>query len=450
MRITFFGAAQEVTGSCYLIEAAGHRLLVDCGLFQGMKLADVRNHHDFPFAPSTIEALLLTHSHADHGGRIPKLVHDGFRGRIFATGPTAELTELLWDDHLEIMGYEKKKFGHPMLFASADVAKSVSRFEPVEYHERAEILPGIHATWFDAGHILGSSFILIEADGKRVVFSGDQGNSGEEIMFPTEALPEADVVVCEATYGTELHEDPETRKELLRESVARTVEAGGVLMIPAFAIERTQELLHDLCSLVKSGALAEVSVFLDSPLAIDALDVYRAHRDLLRSGDRKDSPCSGELFSFPGLKLTRTRDESKTINSSPSPKVIIAGSGMMNGGRIQHHLVRYLPDPHSEVLVIGYQAAGTTGRHILDGERIVSVLDERVRVRARVRAIGAYSAHADKLKLLAWIAERKSTLHEVIVTHSDAPVGSRFAEDVKERLGLKAVTPTYGETIEVE
>lgn len=450
MRVTFFGATQEVTGSCYLVEAAGHRLLVDCGIFQGIKLADARNRHAFPFRPERIEALLLTHSHSDHGGRIPKLVHDGFRGKVFATAPTVELTELLWKDHLDIMSYERRKHGHPMLFESGDVARASTRFSAIGYRERREVLPGVFATWFDAGHILGSAFILIEADGKRIVFSGDQGNAGEDIMHPTEPMPPADAVVCEATYGGELHEDPKTRRSLLIEAFERTVGAGGVLMIPAFAIERTQELLHDLCTLVRAGNLPQVPVYLDSPLAIDALAVYRKYGKMLRHETASMKACGGELFAFPGLKLTRTREESKAINSVPAPKVVIAGSGMMNGGRIQHHLIRYLSDPNSEVLVIGYQAQGTPGRHILDGDREVEVLDQWVRVRARVKAIGAYSAHADKMKLLAWIAGERDSLHQVMITHSEAPVAESFVRTVRERLSLKAMAPTFGESVAID
>ncbi len=447
MRITFHGAAREVTGSCFLVEAAGRRFLVDCGLFQGVRLADQRNHQPFPFDAAGIEAVLLTHVHADHSGRVPKLAHDGFRGPVYATAPTAELATLLWKDNLAVMRYDEEKTGHPVLFEDKDVVAATALLASVGYRERRELFPGVFATWHDAGHVLGSSFILIEADGKRVVFSGDLGNRGSELMNPTDRLPGTDLLLSEATYGGRTHEDPTMRLEKLTRAITETIGQGGTLMIPAFAIERTQELLFDLNTIVEKHRIPKIPIFLDSPLGIDALEVYRRHKDLLRMGAACIVRCGDDFFRFPGLVLTRSRDESRTINEVRGPKVVIAGAGMMNGGRIVHHLIRYLPDPHSEVLVIGYQAAGTTGRHVLDGERTVRILDKEVRVRARVRAIGAYSAHADKDKLLEWIGEGKPG--RVIVIHSDAPVADAFAQAVTADLDFPATVPTLGDTVEV-
>jgi metallo-beta-lactamase family protein len=449
MRITCYGAAGEVTGSCFLVEAAGRRLLVDCGLFQGMRLADLRNHAAFPFSPSTITAVLLTHSHADHSGRIPKLVHDGFLGKIYATAPTAELTTLLWKDNFEIMRYDHEKTGHPMVFEARDIEQASSRLQGVSYHERLEIQSNVFVTWFDAGHILGSSFLLIEAEGKRLVFSGDQGNRSVPILHDTEPLPPADALFCEATYGASVHEDASTREEKLLTSLRETIAAGGVLMIPSFAIERTQELLYDLNTIVEKHQIPFVPIFLDSPLGIDALAVYRKYRTLLRMDAACIVACGDDFFQFPGLTLTRSREESKRINMVDGAKVIIAGAGMMNGGRIQHHLLRYLPDPKSEVLIIGYQAAGTLGRHILDGETRVTIFGEHIPVRARVRAIGAYSAHADKEKLLSWIAPQKNRLQKVVVIHSDKPVAMSFAEAVNAQIGVPTVVAGFEEVFEV-
>lgn len=444
MNITFYGAAGEVTGSCYLVEAAGKKILVDCGLFQGVRLADVRNHEKFPFDPHEIFAVLLTHSHADHSGKIPKLVHDGFSGHVWATAPTADLTELLWKDNLVVMQYDFKRTGHPILFQEQDVVNASRALVPVQYRERKEVFPGFFVTWLDAGHILGSSFLLVEADGKRVVFSGDQGNRDVPILEPTDALPDADMLLCEATYGATNHEAPETRTVKLIEAIRETVKNKGVLMIPSFAIERTQELLFDFFTIVENHQIPKVPVFLDSPLAIDALAVYKKYKNLLKMNAACIVKCGADFFQFPGLTLTRSTDDSKKINSVPAPKVIIAGAGMMNGGRILHHLVRYLPDPNSEVLVVGYQAAGTVGRHILDREPVVQIHGENVHVRARVRAIGAYSAHADQQKLLEWIAPKKNVLQKVIVVHADAPVGQIFAKKVKE-MGVETVLPALGE-----
>ncbi|TAL20689.1 MBL fold metallo-hydrolase [Patescibacteria group bacterium] len=447
MRITFYGAAREVTGSCFLVEAGGKKFLVDCGLFQGARLADARNHEPFPFSPAAIDAVLLTHVHADHSGKIPKLVHEGFTGRVFATGPTAELAVLLWKDNFDIMAYDHSKTGHPPLFDLDDVARAAGQLTKLNYRERLEVAPGVFATWFDAGHVLGSSFILLEADGRRVVFSGDLGNHGAQILYPTESLPTADLLLVEATYGGREHEDPRTRSEKLLRALKETISGGGVLMIPSFAIERTQELLFDLNEIVEKHKIPRVPIFLDSPLAIDALDVYRKYQSWLKMDAVCIVRCGDDFFKFPGLTLTRSREESRKINEAPAPKVIIAGAGMMNGGRIVHHLIRYLPDSRSEVLVIGYQAAGTLGREVLDGNRQVRIFNETVPVRARVRAIGAYSAHADREKLLSWLAAGKPK--RVAVIHSDAPVADAFAQAIESQLGIKTHLPVLGESIEV-
>ncbi len=445
MKLTFFGAAGEVTGSCMLLETAKARILVDCGLFQGVRMADERNHEPFPFDPRTIDAVLVTHAHTDHIGRIPVLASQRFSGPVYCTTPTRDLMALLWDDALQVMTEDWERTREwPPLYDQTAITAAEKLVRPVDYGAAIEVAPGITATFHDAGHILGSSFIEIRADGKTMVFSGDLGNRSVTILRPTEALPAADAVVIEATYGGRNHEDPRERSEKLMRMILETVQSGGTLLIPAFAFERTQELLYELNHLVEHNHVPRIPVFLDSPLAIKATAVFKKYESFFNRKAACIVDCGDDFFTFPGLVMTLTRDESKTINDAPQPKIIIAGSGMMNGGRILHHLKRVLPDPKSTVLVIGYQAAGTLGRRIFDGDRMVKIHGDRIRVRCRVRAIGAYSAHADQEKLLEWL--KGGMPKQVFVSHSDVAVADAFSELVAKELHLPVRVPVVGET----
>ncbi len=317
----------------------------------------------------------------------------------------------------------------------------------VPYGQETKVAPGVTVVFHDAGHILGSSFIEIWADGKSIVFSGDLGNRNVPIMRPTERLPAADAVVIEATYGGQKHEDPRERSEKLQRVILETVKQGGTVLIPAFALERTQELLYELNHLVEHNHIPRLPIFLDSPLAIKATEVFRRYEQYYNRKAACIVDCGDDFFSFPGLQVTRTREESKRINDAPQPKIIIAGSGMMNGGRILHHLKRVLPDNKSTVLVIGYQAAGTLGRRIYDGESIVRIHGDKIHVRCRVVAIGAYSAHADQDKLLEWL--RVGMPKQVFVSHADRPVADGFTQRVAKDLLLPVRSAAPGETYEI-
>lgn len=445
MKLTFFGAAGEVTGSCMQLETAQARVLIDCGLFQGVRMADERNREPFPFAAAKIDAVLVTHAHTDHTGRIPVLARDGFAGPVFATAPTADLMRLLWDDALNVMQEDwERERERPPIFDERDVDMASKLIQSLGYREEVAVAPGVTAVFHDAGHILGSSFIEVRADGKIIVFSGDLGNRNVPILLPTDRLPSCDAVVTEATYGGRRHEDTRERSEKLRRMITETVERGGTLLIPAFAFERTQELLYELNHLVEHDHIPRLPIFLDSPLAIRATDVFRKYESFYNRKAACIVECGDDFFSFPGLEVTLKREDSKRINDAPQPKIIIAGSGMMNGGRILHHLKRVLPDEKSTVLVIGYQAAGTLGRRIFDGERQVKIHGDRIRVRARVRAIGAYSAHADQDKLIEWL--RGGMPKRVFISHSDAAVADAFSERVSQTLKLPVRVPVAGET----
>ncbi len=448
MLVTLFGAAREVTGSCYYIESGKAKILVDCGLFQGTTLAHSKNFEPFDFDASQLDAVFVTHAHLDHTGRRPILIKNGFRGQIFLTAPTAKLTQLVLEDAAEIMDEEFQRSYTPKLFSSEDVAGVVSRYKTVEDHEIVNV-KDLKATFHNAGHIFGSSFVAIEEGKTKIIFSGDLGNINTPLLPPKDALVAADALFIESTYGNRIHEDESTRTELLKETVVEAIKKKGVLLIPAFAIERTQEILFELNHFVENKLIPPVDVYLDSPMAIKASAIFdefpkyynRKAIRLIASGD--------ELFDFPGLKATLSRDESKTINQSPRPKVIIAGSGMMNGGRILHHLVRYLSDKNSTVLIIGFQAEGTLGRRLYTGEKHVTVLSETIDVKAKVTSIGAYSAHADQRMLLDWVKSAPELPNKIYCTHGEEAAAAALATRIKEEMDITADVPRFGETIKI-
>jgi metallo-beta-lactamase family protein len=450
MKISFFGAAREVTGSCYLVETAGGtRALVDCGMFQGCNTCDVKNFAELRFDAASIDAIFLTHAHLDHCGRIPKLVKDGFRGKIYATPPTLDLAELVMLDAVGIMRGDLKREGIAMLYEEEDVALAIKQFVGVDYSRDTKV-GDLTARPRDAGHIFGSAFWELEdGAGKRIAFSGDLGNDGNRILKPTAQLSAVDALIIESTYGNRVHEDESTRETKLREVVQKTIETGGVLIIPAFAIDRTQQILFELNHLIENGIVPEVPMYLDSPMAIKATEVMKSYPQYYNKDAQALAATGDDLFDFPGLTLTLSRDESKLINDAPKPKVIIAGSGMMNGGRIQHHLVRYLSDQNSTVLIVGYQAQGTLGRDLYEGKKNVSVLQEHVHVNARIMSIGAYSAHADQKKLVRWAMGAEEKPKRVIVTHGEDAAAVALATHFQEQLGVPAVAPHFGETIEI-
>lgn len=448
MRISFHGAAREVTGSCYLVETDRARILVDCGMFQGTAFADAKNFRDFGFDPATIDAVAVTHAHLDHVGRIPKLVKEGFRGKIFSTPPTAKLARIVMEDAERVMDEDAHRQFRPKLFDEKDVLSAVKHFSPVDYSRRVTV-GDLTLRFRDAGHILGSSFIEIEeAGGARVAFSGDLGNGGDPILRPTAQLAEQDLLVMESTYGNRIHEPIATRAKQLGDAITSVAKKKGVLLIPAFAIERTQLLLYELNHLVEKRLVPPVDIFLDSPMAIRASEVFQEYPQYYNKDALHLVSEGDDLFTFPGLRKTLTRDESKMINEAPRPKVIIAGAGMMNAGRILHHLVRYLGDPKTTVLIVGYQSEGTLGRKLYSGERHVEVLSERINVKAEIRSIGAFSAHADQRQLLAWLGAAARPPKMVLCTHGEEGSAAAMATRITDALGIPADVPRFEDVID--
>ncbi len=451
MKLHFYGASGEVTGSNYLIETtAGVRVLVDCGAFQGGKDQELKNAAPFLYDPRSIDAVILTHAHLDHVGRLGKLVNLGFSGPIFATPPTKDLAELIMLDSVSIMANDEMKFGDQPLYREEDVAKAMNMFKGLEYGVRQQVAEGVEVRFFDSGHILGSASVELWADGKKVVFSGDIGNKNAPIIQDPQHVDEADYVVCESTYAGRIHEGTDERAQILKNVIDDSVQQGGVLVIPAFAMERTQELLYSLNGLLKNHSIQELPIFLDSPLAIKTTNVFKKYpqyfddeaKALLDGNDR-------HFFDVPRLKMTMSVDESKSINKTPPPKIVIAGSGMMTGGRIKYHLREYLSDAKNTLLIIGYQAEGTLGRKLLDGADRIDLFREEIEVNAKVKAVGAFSAHADHPQLMEWLGAIKTPVQKVFCTHGEATSLNALAEKTKIDLGWDAHPPRFGEVVEL-
>lgn len=450
MKLTFCGATREVTGSCYFLETKTKKIVIDCGMYQGRRISEERNLDDFPFNAKTVDTVALTHAHLDHCGRIPKLVKDGFRGKIFATGPTARLSQLIMEDSAHILIKEAEHHNHNPIYTEEDLATTRPLFEEVDYRHPIQLDENVSIEFFDAGHILGSSMVKVSADGESIVFSGDLGNPPVPILNPTDTIGEASYIVMESTYGGRIHEDKDTRTLLLQSAIYETVMMKGVLLIPAFAMERTQELLFEINNLVNNKDIPPVPVFLDSPLAIKATRVFKEFehyfdkktKDIIQSGD--------DVFNFPGLYLTLETNASKAINDYPAPKIIIAGSGMAQGGRIVHHIKRYIGFFANQYLIIGFQVKGSLGRRLLDGEKKVKIHGEEYDVKAKVSAIGGYSAHADKTRLLVWLSEfDQKKLKKVFITHGEESQSFAFQEHAQKVLSAECLVPELYETFDL-
>ena len=449
LKLGFYGAAGEVTGSNHLLEGAGAKILIDCGFFQGVKVCDDKNSDPFPYDPKTIDALFITHAHLDHIGRIPKLVLEGFSGKIYSTPPTRQIAQLMLEDTLRVIAREAKADNHEPLYLEESVRQTMSQWETVPYDH--EVTVGeLHIRFRDAGHILGSAMLEIEHNGKKLAYSGDLGNSPAPLLMDTKLLSGIDYLVMEAVYGDRTHEDREKRVHMLEEVIKETIARKGVLMIPAFSIERTQDLLYELNELVEGGKIPEIPVFVDSPLAIRVTEVYRKNGSYFNKETKDDIKGGDDIFKFPRLRFTERTEDSIAIKDVPAPKIVIAGSGMSNGGRILHHERNYLSDPRSILLLIGYQAVGTMGRALQEGVSSVRIFDEEIPVRAKIAVINGYSAHKDTNALLEFVGTMQDTVKKVFVVHAEPGAALFFAQRVRDYLAIDTRIPKAGDIIEID
>jgi len=451
MKISFHGACREVTGSCILIESEETKFLVDCGMFQGAE--HEKNSEDFSFDPKDIDFILLTHAHLDHCGRLPKLYMDGFRGRIYSTAPTRDLAEIILLDALKVSREEGVPFVAP-LCVEGDIFSMMKFFTCLDYGEEKKINDSVRLRIRDAGHILGSAIFevwLKEGEKeKKLVFSGDLGNPPAPIIKDPEYMSGADVVFVESTYGDRLHESKEKGKEVLKRKIEEIVEKQGVLMIPVFALERTQELLYTLNDWVENKKIPYIPVFLDSPLAVKATGIYKNYADFYDKEAKALIEKGDDLFNFKGLLMIGNSSQAGVAERAIPPKIILAGSGMFEGGRIKSYLKRYLGDAANTLLIISYQTEGSLGRRLISGEKFVEIEGKKIQVKADVSSILSFSSHGDQLMLLNWVeAIRNPKPKKVFVIHGDENAGQSLARILKGVVKSDIIVPLYGNIYEV-
>lgn len=461
IRITCLGGAGSVTGSCYLVESPkGKKILVDCGLFQGGRQMEARNWSEWGFDPKTIDTLFLTHAHIDHSGRIPKLVKDGFAGRIITSPPTAELCEVMLMDsaHIQEMDAEwrtrknrrQSKADVLPLYNTEDAQKSLSHFSPVERDKILEPGPGVKARLRNAGHILGSSILelWIKEDGTstKIVFSGDLGKRDQLIVRDPHEIFDADYLFVESTYGNRLHKTQEQSRDELVEAIRHGTSNGEKIIIPAFAVERTQEILYILGEFSRQGLVPDIPIYLDSPLAIKATEIFRKNKKYYDEEAQAIVEQGHDPFDMPNLKFTSSTKDSMAINEQAGSAIIIAGSGMCTAGRIKHHLKHNLWRDGASLVIVGFQAKGTTGRKIVEGAKHVKIFRENVAVRAKVFTIGGLSAHADQDDLLEWVGHFEGK-PRVFAVHGEATACDALAGMIRERMNLHVHVPRWQEQL---
>lgn len=448
-RITFYGGAGTVTGANFLFDVGTAKILVDCGTLERERVCDPRNYDPFQYNVREVDALFVTHAHADHIGRIPKLVHEGFHGKIYSTGATKDLAILMFDDALSVMQTEFQESGCAPVYERKDVEAALAVWEPLDYHHPITV-GDVVVELYDAGHILGSAMVKFSRGGKSMLFTGDLGNSPEPLLRETESPEGIDYLLMESVYGDRVHEGREDRGNRLHEVIENVRARNGILLIPSFSIERTQVLLYELDDMVKSGKMKHIPVFLDAPLAIRVTDVYRRYKNYLNDDAQKHFASGDDPFAFEGLTLTPKKAESDAIYKEPDPKVIIAGAGMSHGGRIREHEVLYLGDPKATILFVGYQAPNSLGRRIQDGVHSVDIDGTHITVKANIETIGSYSGHADRDGLLSFVEKAHTSLKKVFVTMGEPKASSFLAQRIHDFLGIPAVVPEAGSVAEVD
>lgn len=463
LKLRFLGAAQNVTGSRHLLEFNGTRVLVDCGLYQERQFAQ-RNWDPFQVPAASIDAVLLTHAHLDHCGLLPKLVKEGFQGKVYCHNATSEIVKVVLLDsaHLqeEDATYklkrhrkEGRKSKHKVapLYTTADAEAAFPLFKPVKYKQVIQIAPNVEATFFNAGHILGASMIKIKVtDGdqsRTVLFSGDVGRYDMPILKNPTVFEEADYVLIESTYGNRVHASYADIKDEIAKAVNDTVDAGGNIVVPSFSVERAQDVLYYLNELMLEDRIPNIMTFLDSPMAIRVTKVFEDHPELFDAEMKEHVSNHDSPFDFDDLKMVRTSNESKAINHIRGTIMVVAGSGMCTGGRVKHHLVNNITRPESTIMFVGYQAFGTLGRRIVDGDPEVRILGHNYPVRAKIVRVHGFSGHADSEELLKWLTSLKSSPKQVFVIHGEADAANNFAQLIKERTDYPVTVPAYNDEV---
>lgn len=468
MEIRFFGAAKMVTGSNYLLETKDHKILIDCGMFQGNTEIEMLNYEDFPYDPKEIDFMFLTHAHIDHSGRIPKLVKDGFRGRIITTNPTYELCKIMLLDSAKIqeadVEWENRKRQRagkePLepLYTIEDAEYSLKYFEPYFYGQRIKINDKIQIRFRDAGHILGSSILemWIKEDGEefKIVFSGDLGMPDRPIIRNPEYIEEADFLIIESTYGDSVHESYEESTEKLIDIINKTALRGGTVIIPSFAVGRTQELIYQLNKYYEYNPAIEehmkIPIYVDSPMAVEATEVFKRNSSSFDDEARELVLRGDNPFEFENLRYVKSQEESMALNKYEFPKVIISSSGMATAGRVRHHLKHNLWDEKNSLVFVGYQAEGTLGRILLDGKKKVKILGEEINVKAEIYDLKGFSGHADQPMLLKWLGRFIKKPKKIFIVHGEEEPANALSEQIRKLFGIETIIPSLGDSFNIE
>lgn len=448
IKLTSYGADEQVTGSCHLLTIDGFRILVDCGMFQGDWTNYLKNWDDFLFDARDIDAVILTHAHLDHCGRLPKLIKAGYKGPIYATSATIDLTRVVLDDSYYIMNEKAFKKKLPKLNSLEDLNNTYKSFKAVPYNESVKLTDNISFKLHNAAHILGASFVEIKAKHKTIIFSGDIGSKNMPLVKDIDIVNQADYIICESTYGDRLHEDTKIRDQKLLEAVKRVTINHSTLLIAIFALERTQDILKVLNDYYEKHLDFSVPVYLDSPMAAQATEIYQKHLELLNPAAQEDLKTDKNIFNFPHLKITNNIRQSKQINLARPPKIILAGSGMMEGGRMIHHLARYAPEPKNTLLFMGFQVPGTLGYKILHGAFDFDYYGRKIPIRCKTNQIDGFSAHADQSALLKWLSHFQKP-KKIILTHGNKEAMEDFSQEISQQLKFEVAIIKTNSSIEL-
>lgn len=453
LKLTFHGGVGSVTGANFLIGDENTKILVDCGLQQGShkRCEDDPNRKPFAYNPATVDFLIVTHAHADHIGRIPKLVKDGFRGRIFSTPSTREIVAVMFEDAMNVNQREAQKCDIEPMYDKHDVQMALSMWEEVPYHTNHRLNNDFEIYFNDAGHILGSAIVNLKyiPEDKKIVFTGDLGNTPTPLIRNTEFVKDADYLIMESVYGDRNHEGRSLRKQKMKDILVKIIRRKGTLLIPVFSLEKTQVLLHEMNDLIESGQIPTVPVYFDSPLGIKLTDIYAKQFDNFNEKVQARIKSGDDIFDFPKLVRTPDAKDSRGIHKVPGPKIIIASSGMSVGGRILDHERQYLPDPKNAIMFIGYQVAGSLGRGILEKNKVVRINKEKIRVKAEVEVVNGYSSHMDSDHLVEFVSHTADTVKKVFVVMGEPKSAMFLAQKLRDNLDVDARHPKEGETVEL-
>ena len=448
--IGFYGGVGSVTGANFMLDTGKAAIVVDCGLEQGSDFAQESNSKPFLYNPAEVDVLLVTHAHADHIGRIPKLVRDGFKGVIYSTEATKALSRIMFEDALKIMMMEALRDKREPLYGAEDIEQAIALWETKPYYTAFTLPDDITATFTNSGHILGSALIELTRGGKKIVFTGDIGNVPQPLMAPPDIPKDYDYMVMESVYGDRQHEDVAERSQMLKQHIEDIIRKKGTLIIPAFSLERTQGMLFEINNLIESKQIEPIKTYLDSPLAIRVTEIYRASTEFFKDEVKEQIKAGDDIFAFDGLSFTETMKESAKIAHVPGPKIIIAGSGMSHGGRIRAHEKQFLDETNTTVLLVGYQTVGSVGRLLQDGAKSVWIDGMKVKVKAQIATIRGFSGHADRDQLVEFVHGGGEKAKKIFVTMGEEKASLFLTQRLRDYLGVNAMAPEANAEIEID